>query len=121
MRYADKIPFAFVLDYLSDDIVIKPMFGCYGIYANGRLCLFLMNRERPLIRREAEPMQKGVYIATSEEHVPELKPMFPDAEFEYLKAGKIWIFVSETLPEFEANVIRACEMITAGDARMGRN
>ncbi len=79
-----------------------------------------MNRERPLIRREAEPMQKGVYIATSEEHVAELKPIFPETEFEYLKAGKIWIFMSERLPEFESNVIRACEMIAVGDARIGR-
>lgn len=121
MRYADKIPFAFVLDYLSDDIVIKPMFGCYGIYANGRLCLFLMNRERPLIRRQAEPMQNGVYIATSEKHVAELELIFTEAEFEHLKAGKVWIFVSETLSEFESNVIRACEMIVAGDARIGRD
>lgn len=120
MRYADKIPFAFVLDYLPDDIVIKPMFGCYGIYANGRLCLFLMSRERPLIRRETKPMQKGVYIATSEEHLSELKQVFSEAEFEHLKAGKVWIFVSETLISFESIVIRACEMITAGDARIGR-
>jgi hypothetical protein len=121
MRYADKIPYNFVLDYLPDQIEIKPMFGCYAIYTGGRLCLFLMNRERPLMRRDSEPMQKGVYIATSEDHVPELKPLFPDAEFEYLKAGKIWIFVSETLHEFESSVIRACEMISAGDARIGRN
>lgn len=97
------------------------MFGCYGIYAGGRLCLFVLDRERPLIRREAEPMQKGVYIATSEEHVDELKLLFPVAKFEYLKARKIWIFVSETLPEFESSVIRACEMIAAGDARIGRD
>jgi hypothetical protein len=120
MRHADKIPFVFVLDYLPDDIVIKPMFGCYGIYSNGRLCLFLMNRERPLIRHEAEPMQNGVYIATTEGYVAELKRIFSEAEFEHLKAGKIWIFVSETLPEFEPNVIKACEMIAAGDARIGR-
>lgn len=121
MRYADKIPFNFVLDHLPGvEIEIKPMFGCYGIYAHGRLCMFLMNRERPLIRREGEPMQKGIYIATVEKHTESLKPIFPAAEFEYLKKGKVWIFVSETLPEFESYTITACEMISAADPRIGR-
>lgn len=122
MRYADKIPYVFILDYLIGiDITIKPMFGCHGIYANGKqLCLFLMNRERPLIRREGKPMQKGVYIATTDDHTGDLTPMFAKAEFEILKDKKIWIFVSETLGEFEEYVIRACEMINAGDTRIGR-
>ena len=96
------------------------MFGCYGIYADGRLCLFLMNREKPLIRREGEPMQKGVYLATIAEHAEELNAIFPNAEFETLKAGKIWIFVSEELPEFESYIITACDMIAHGDQRIGR-
>lgn len=121
MRYADNIPYVFILDYLVDvDIVIKPMFGCYGIYANGKLCLFLMDREKPLIRREGEPMQKGVYVATVAEYLDELKKIFVDAEFELLKAGKVWIFVSETLGEFENYIIKACELISARDARIGR-
>ena len=119
--YEDKIPFRFVLDYLTAvDIVIKPMFGCHGIYANGRLCLFLMNRERPLIRRKAEPMQKGIYIATTTDHVEQLKQTFADAEFEFLKEKKVWIFVSDESENFEPYVIRACEMISSGDPRIGR-
>jgi hypothetical protein len=120
-KYEDKIPFRFVLDYLTSvDFVIKPMFGCHGIYANGRLCLFLMNRERPLTRREAEPMQKGVYIATTTDHMDDLKKTFAYAEFELLTEKKVWIFVSEASRNFEQYVIRACEMISSGDARIGR-
>ncbi len=121
MKYADKIPYVFVLDHLIGvDIVIKPMFGCYGIYSGGRLCLFLMNRERPLIRREGEPMQKGIYIATTTDHTEELRPMFEKAEFELLKDKKVWIFVSETLDEFESYVIKVCELISSRDYRIGR-
>jgi len=121
MRYADKIPYTFILDYLTGiDIIIKPIFGCYGIYANGKLCLFLMNREKPLTRRESEPMQKGVYIATTIDHTDKLKQVFPDADFEFLKAGKVWIFVSETGAWFEQYVILACEMISSGDTQIGR-
>ncbi len=96
------------------------MFGCYGIYAEGKLCLFLMNREKPLIRSEGEPMQKGVYVASTAEFADELSSVFPNAEFEMLKKGKVWIFISEELAEFENYVIAACEMISKGDKRIGR-
>lgn len=121
MKYADRIPYQFVLDHLGGaDLVIKPMFGCYGIYANGKLCLFPLDRERPLVRREAEPMQKGVYIATAAEFVDSLRSPFSNAEFEILKQGKVWIFVSKELAEFEDYVIAACELIAKGDQRIGR-
>jgi hypothetical protein len=121
MRYADKIPYVFVLDYLvGANIAIKPMFGCYGIYSGGKLCLFLMHRERPLKRREVEPMQKGIYVATWSEHVASLGSSFGDAKVETLKGGKVWIFISETSPKFEEYVIRACELISSGDGRIGR-
>ncbi len=119
--FKNKIPYGFILDHLTEiDIVIKPMFGCYGIYANGRLCLFLMNREKPLIRRKDLLMQKGVYIATTAEYTEKLKQIFPNAEFEFLKAGKVWIFVSEKYDYFEEYVTKACEMMTCGDVQIGR-
>jgi hypothetical protein len=121
LKYANKVPYNFVLDYLTGvDIVIKPMFGFYGLYTGGKLVLALIKREKPLIRREKEPLQKGVYIATVVGHVESLRNEFPAADFEMLKEGKIWIFVSETLAEFEEYVVRACEMISAGDRRIGR-
>ncbi len=79
-----------------------------------------MNREKPLVRRMGEPMQKGIYVATITEYAGELRAVFPIAEFETLKAGKIWIFVAEELPEFEQYVLTACELITNGDKRIGR-
>jgi hypothetical protein len=79
-----------------------------------------MRREKPLVRREKEDMQKGVYVATTVDHIESLKTDFPSAEFEMLKEGKVWIFVSENLAEFEAYVVRACELISAGDPRIGR-
>ncbi|HMJ09382.1 MAG TPA: hypothetical protein VK468_10280 [Pyrinomonadaceae bacterium] len=121
MKYADKIPYPFILDHLINiDPIIKPMFGCYGIYSDGKLCLFLMNRERPLARRKGNPMQKGVYIASTAADMSTLSYVFEKAEFEMLKSGKVWIFVSETLPEFEDHTIRACELISARDPRIGR-
>ena len=121
MRYADKIPYVFILEYLVDvDVVIKPMFGCHGVYVGGKLCLFLMHRDKPLIRRKDRKDQKGIYVATSEEHVDGLQKIFAEAEFELLKAKKVWIFFSEESEMFEAYAVRACEMISACDPRIGR-
>lgn len=121
-HYENKIPYPFVLDYLTGvELVIKPMFGCYGIYSNGKLCLFLVHREKPLVRREKEPMQKGVYVATTTAHSPHLKAEFPKAEFEQLKGEKVWVFISDTLDNFEQYVVRACELISSNDERIGRS
>ncbi len=121
IRYADKIPYVFVLDHLNGvDILIKPMFGYYGIYAHGRLYLFLVSREKPIRRHDINPMQNGIYIATTTEHCTELRVVFPQAEFQMLKAGKVWIFVSELLDRFEEYTIAACEMISRSDHRIGR-
>lgn len=121
MKYADKIPYNFVLDYLRGvDIVIKPMFGFYGLYTGGKLVLALIHQKKPMRGRESAPLQKGVYIATMVEHLDSLRTEFPAAKFDELKEGKVWIFVSETLAEFEEYTVRACEMISAGDVRIGR-
>ena len=121
MRYADKIPYVFVLDYLAAaDIIIKPMFGCYSIYANSKLCLFLVNREQPLKGPDGKSMQNGVYVATTADHSDELGKIFASAEFQFLKEKKVWIFISETSVKFEEYTIKACEMIGSRDARIGR-
>lgn len=121
IKYADKIPFAFILDHiLSDDLVIKPMFGCYAVYVRQRLCLFLLDRNKPIGRSDGDPMQNGVYIATSQAHVTDLRSIFADVNFQGLKGDKVWIFVPVDHTQFEQHVIRACEMITANDSRIGR-
>lgn len=121
MRYADKIPYVFILDYLiGTNIEVKPMFGGYGIYANSKLCLFLLNRVQPLKGPDGKEMHNGVYIATTTDHSDELKTGFADAEFQFLKEKKVWIFISETSEKFEEYAIKACEIIGSRDARIGR-
>ena len=122
MRYADKIPYVFILDHLPDvEPVIKPMFGCYAIYVGGKLCLFMLNREKPILPAQKNPGdQNGVYIATTAENCDSLREEFPEAAFQMLKAGKVWIFVSQKSDKFEEYSIRAAEMINAGDPRVGR-
>lgn len=120
MRYADKIPYVFILDYLTGvDFVIKPMFGCYGVYVGAQLCLFLVRRDKPVIPNERNE-QNGIYVATTTEHIDSLKTNFSAAEFDLLKDNKVWMFFSENSGNFEEYAIRACELISAFDARIGR-
>lgn len=120
-KYAGKIPYGFILEHLlRDDIVIKPMFGCYAVYAGERLCLFLVERQDPLEPRSSGPKQNGVYIATTSTHTAGLMAEIPHARPQQLKGGKVWIFASSDLPEFEEYAVRACELISLGDARIGR-
>ncbi len=118
-KYRGRLPYAFILDYLSD-IEIKAMFGCYGVYAGGKLCLFLVDRPAGVDRPDGEPMQNGIYIATTATHCDQLRPEFEGADFQQLKGGKVWIFVAADDARFEQYAVRACEMISSGDPRIGR-
>jgi hypothetical protein len=121
IKNADKIPYRFILDHiLRDDVVIKPMFGCYSLYAGGKLCLFLVDRKVPVARPDGKEMENGVHIATTTEHEKSLKADFPDVQFRHLKDGKVWILIDRDHPLFEDRVVRACEMINSRDTRIGR-
>lgn len=122
MKYADKIPYVFIVDHLAGvEPVIKPMFGCYAVYVGGKLCLFLLNRDKPLLpRQNTSEGQNGVYVATTAAHVESLEKLFPEADFQHLKAGKVWMFINERGEEFEPYASEACRMISRLDPRIGR-
>lgn len=121
IKYADRIPFAFLLDHiLRDDVVIKPMFGCFALYAGGKLCLFLVDRGEPLAKPDGETMDNGVHVATTVDHVDPLRREFPNAEFRVLKDGKVWMLIPSGNASFEQDVIKACELIDSHDPRIGR-
>ncbi len=121
MPQTEKISYPFLLDHLSgDDIVIKPMFGGHAVYADAKLCLFLVGRDKPVLPRDAGVEQNGVYVGTTAENVPKLASIFAGADIQQLKKGKVWIFIPESNENFEAYSIAACELIIARDPRIGR-
>ena len=64
--------------------------------------------------------QNGIYLATTRENVPSLTPVFENAEIQFLKGDKVWIFLAESKDNFEEYAIRACELIAARYRRIGR-
>ena len=116
MKQKKRIPFEFVIDYLhSKDPVVKPMFGCFGVYLNQKIVLVLRDRKD-------HPSANGVWIATSKEHHDSLKKEFPSMRsIKILGKGETnWQIIQASADDFESSVTRACELILRGDSRIGK-
>ena len=110
-----KIPFDFVLDLLYPlEVEIRPMFGCYSLYTDGKLVLFLRNREK-------EPEKNGVWVvAGSEDYESLAEEIGVWVDDKLRNANRKWILIGSSNEEFESRVTNACALISAGDPRVGR-
>ncbi len=110
-------PFEFVLEELDSlSPYTKPMFGCTAVYADDRILLVL--RERP-----TAPEDNGIWIATTREHHESLRAEFPSMRSIGVLAGggeTGWQILPADSDDFEDSVMRACALIRAGDARIGK-
>ncbi|TKC06511.1 hypothetical protein FA048_14955 [Pedobacter polaris] len=114
-----EIPFNFVIDQLFPiQIRIKPMFGMFAIYVGDKLVLILRKRDK-------NPENNGVWIATNKNHHQSLIQDFPILKSITGIMGKIdetkWQLLSSTDEDFEENVIKACELIKKNDPRIGKS
>ncbi|MGZ3756675.1 MAG: hypothetical protein ACXVAY_04455 [Mucilaginibacter sp.] len=111
------IPYNFVFDYLPGHIVVKPIFGMHYIYLNKKIMLVLRKVGKNLDLN-------GVWVATSKEHHQSLQNDAPGLTDFVLDNGdkhdSDWRLIREDDDDFEAAVIRICELISHGDKRIGR-
>lgn len=113
-----SLAFDFVLDYLHPlEVKVKPMFGCHSIYAGNKI-LFI-TRKKPV-----HEDSNGIWIATSHEFHESLKKDFPSIQSVHVlndgKGETGWRLLHEDADDFEASAIRLCELIKAGDERIGK-
>lgn len=111
-----KIPFDFVLEEISAlNPVVRPMFGCYALYAGEKIVLILRHRE-------SHPRDNGVWVATTHEHLPELKRLFPSMRrVELLGSAETqWQVLPYEADDFEESVLKACDMVRRRDPRIGK-
>lgn len=110
------IPHAFVLDALAPvSPWTRPMFGCTAIYVGERIVLIL--RQKPTYERD-----NGVFLVTSREHHGSLQRDFPNmrsVEF-FGEPVSNWQILPIDAPDFEESAMRACELVIAGDPRIGK-
>ncbi|HLX83034.1 MAG TPA: hypothetical protein VKR59_04010 [Terriglobales bacterium] len=110
------VPHEFVLDALASLAPrTNPMFGCLAIYVGEKIVLIL--REKPKY-----PDDNGVWLATTVEHHQSLKQEFPNMRSVGIfgKAVTDWQVLPSTAHDFEEAALRACELVLAGDYRIGK-
>jgi hypothetical protein len=116
-KRAAKLPFDFVLQELSPlDPTTRPMFGCHSVYVDEKIVFILRDRGAP-------PEDDGVWIATTQDHHASLRREMPSLRsITVLAGGGVtgWQMLPAASDDFEESVLRACALVRAGDARIGK-
>jgi len=110
------IPHEFVLDALAPlSPETRPMFGCVAVYVAEKIIFAL--RDKPESQAD-----NGVWLATTVEHHESLRREFPSMRSIRVLGKKVtgWQVLPADAPDFEAAAMRACELVLAGDTRIGK-
>jgi len=110
------VPYEFVLDAIAGlSPYTRPMFGCLAVYIKDKIVMVLRDK------RESR-VDNGVWLATTQEHHASLALEFPNMRSIKVlgKAVTGWQVLPVDAPDFEQAALRACELILAGDARIGK-
>jgi hypothetical protein len=109
-------PHQFVLDAIAAILPrTNPMFGCLAVYVEDKIVLILRDK----LDQTAD---NGVWLATTEEHHESLRHEFPYMRSiqVFVKPVTHWQVLPADAPDFEEAALRACELIVARDARIGK-
>ena len=110
------VPHQFVLDALAElSPNTRAMFGCVAIYVEDKIVLIL--REKL-----SHPADNGVWLATIEQHHASLRLEFPRMRSIGVLGKDVtgWQVLPMDAPDFEEAALRACELVIAGDPRIGK-
>jgi hypothetical protein len=114
-RKSRAVPFEFVLDELARlEPWTRPMFGCTAVYVEERIVFIL--------RTGKKDEDNGVWVATTKEHHGSLRRELPSLRsITVFGAGETgWQVLPLDADDFEESVLRACALVRAGDARIGK-
>jgi hypothetical protein len=115
IKLRKAVPFEFVLDALhSLSPRTNPMFGCLAVYV-GKKIVFIL-------RDKGGQPDDGVWLATTLAHHASLRAEFPNMRSIQMfgKAVTGWQVLPVDAPDFEETALRACQLIAAGDGRIGK-
>ena len=111
-----RVPHEFVLDALAPlSPWTRPMFGCLAAYVGEKIDFIL--RDKPDYADD-----NGVWLATGKEHHESLRREFPNMRSICVLGSDVtsWQILPADAPDFEEAALRACELILAGDPRIGK-
>jgi hypothetical protein len=110
------VPHAFVLDAIASlSPYTRPMFGCLALYVRDKIVLILRDKAK-------NTADNGVWLATTQEHHNSLRREFPNMRSIQVLGKRVtgWQVLPAGAPDFETAAIRACELVLAGDPRIGK-
>jgi hypothetical protein len=116
VRNRKPVPFEFVLEALAPlSPRTRPMFGCLAVYVREKIVMILRDKPGP------HP-DNGVWLATTREHHESLKREFPSMRSISVLGKDVtgWQILPADSPDFEEAALRACELASARDPRIGK-
>jgi hypothetical protein len=111
------VPHAFVLEALgSVSTEVRSMFGCLAIYVGDKIVCALRDK------RNETAADDGMWLATTLEHHASLQREFPSMRSIRVFGKEVtgWQVLPADSPDFEETALHACELIAAGDERIGK-
>src|ERR1700687_732556 len=118
VKQRKPVPHEFVLDAIAPlSPRTRPLSGCLAIYVQDKIVLIPRNKEKP-----GQTADNGVWLATTKEHHQSLRQEFPDMRSIQVLGKKVtgWQVLPADAQNFEEAALRACELILAGDPRIGK-
>jgi hypothetical protein len=112
-----RVPHEFVLDALAPlSLETRPMFGCLAVYVGDKIVCVLRDK------RDATAEDDGMWLATTVEHHQSLRREFPSMRSIRVLGKEVtgWQVLPAGASDFEEAAGRACELIVAGDPRIGK-
>jgi hypothetical protein len=116
VKQSKPVPYEFVLDAITSlSPWTRPMFGCLAVYVGKKIVLVLRDKQD-----HAE--DNGVWLATTKEHHESLRREFPNMRSIQVLGNGVtgWQVLPADGEDFEEAALRACELIVAGDPRIGK-
>ncbi len=116
VKQRKAVPHEFVLDALASlSPWTRSMFGCLAVYVQDKIVVILRDK------RDGTA-DNGVWLATTAEHHESLGREFPNMRSIRVLGKKVtgWQVLPVDAPDFEESALRACELIMAGDPRIGK-
>jgi hypothetical protein len=110
------VPYEFVLEAMSPlSPWTRPMFGCLAVYVGEKIMLILRDKG-------GKDPDNGVWLATTIEHHKSLQREFPNMRSIRVFGNDVtgWQVLPADALDFEEAALRACELIAAGDVRIGK-
>lgn len=109
-----EIPYSFVLEELSGlKPYTKPMFGCTGVYVGEAIMLILRRKQND---------EDGIWVATTQDRHEALQKELPSMRSIPMFGPGVtgWQWLPESDARFEEDAFRACALIRAKSALIGK-